>query len=67
MKNKNNIETEYQSAVEEVFKSLHKLNSIMNRPDFEEYAGSDEAIDQGNVYGSFEDFINETAEAFARG
>lgn len=66
MKNKNTA-TEYQSAVEEVFKSLHKLNSIMNRPDFEEYAGSDEAIDQGNVYSYIEDFISETAESFARG
>jgi hypothetical protein len=70
MKNKNNVTatgSEYQSTISEIFKSLHKLESIMNRPEFEEYAGSEEASEEGNVYGDFETFINDTAEMYARG
>jgi len=70
MKNKNNVTatgTEYQSTVEEIFKSLNKLKSIMNRPEFVTYSESEEASEEGNVYGDFESFINDTAEAFARG
>jgi hypothetical protein len=59
--------TEYQSTVSEIFKSLHKLEAIMNRPEFETYAESEEASEEGNVYGCFEAFISDTAEMFARG
>ena len=59
--------SEYQSTVAEIFKSLNKLKSIMNRPEFEEYSLSEEASEEGNVYGDFESFISETAESYARG
>ena len=68
MKNKEQATgSEYQSTVEEIFKSLNKLKSIMNRPEFVTYSESEEASEEGNVYGDFESFINDTAEAFARG
>jgi hypothetical protein len=67
---KNKIEatgTEYQSTIEEIYKSLNKLKSIMKRPEFADYSESDEACEEGNVYGDFESFISETAEMYARG
>jgi len=59
--------SEYQSTVSEIHKSLQKLKTIMNRPEFETYSQSEEAEDEGNVYGCFEAFISETAESYARG
>ncbi|NDD52429.1 hypothetical protein EBZ39_00875 [bacterium] len=58
--------SEYQSTVSEIYKSLQKLQTIMNRPEFEEYAESEEASEEGNVYGCFSAFISDTAEMYAR-
>jgi hypothetical protein len=58
--------SEYQSTISEIHKSLQKLQSIMNRPEFETYSQSEEAEDEGNVYGCFSSFISETAEMYAR-
>lgn len=58
--------SEYQSTIEEIFKSLHKLKAIMNRPEFEKYASSEEAEEEGNVYGCLEAFISDTAYLYTR-
>jgi len=58
--------SEYQSTISEIHKGLQKLQAIMNRPEFETYSQSEQAEDEGNVYGCFSSFISETAEMYAR-
>jgi hypothetical protein len=59
--------SEYQSTIEELYKGFSKLKAIMNRPEFSEYSQSEEAEDEGNVYGDFESFLSDAAEMYARG